>query len=760
MRNTIAAYLDDAITFVLLLVAGLTPLLFLDKTTEFFESPKLIFLVLATLLLLGMWIFSWILKGKVIINKTPLDIPLLLLLGTVLVSTFFAPLKNIAIYGNFPRVHGSAVSLITYILLYFVTVSNLKSLNKIKTFLYVLFGSVSLVAVLSILSFFHIYLPISFAQAVNFTTTGSTFSTVALLLMLLPLPLISLSHPNKYVPVGFAMALSILFGVTIVLTGSVSAYILLAIEVGLCVLAAKPQKNNKTLPFFIAPLAITALALIVAFVPVKGNIVQQLENNFPKEIQLPFVMSWKVSASAFRDATFVGTGPTSYLFDFSLYKPADFNNLAYWNVSFDSAYNEFLQVLGTLGGIGFFSLTLLCIVIFVISWRNLSVTGHDAGGDNSNVIIPSLALSSIVSVLLLLIHATTLVSFVGMLFILAAFMMSQKNIREKVLELSIGISASTADNKKFDLFPILVFIVYLVVLGVTAYNAYFIIAADYYHRQALAQTTNGTAVYQYLQKAETLNPQNDSYRVDMSQTNFALANALAIQKGPSTSNPQGSLTDQDKQTIQTLLSQSINEGRAAVTLNPLSPRNWEVLALVYRNISGIANNALAFSLNAYGSAIQRDPLNPGLRINVGGIYATAKNYDLAIRFYTDAVNLKPDYANAYFNLALALQAKGDLPDLQNALPIAQQAMVLLQNTPTSSDYKTASALADQLKKQISAGTNQTAQQSAQSQTGLQNPNLQNVNVSGLQNPPSPTPIPSVKPNPNSRIPEATVTPTK
>jgi hypothetical protein len=77
MKNQITAYLDHAITFLLLLLAGLTPVLFLNSTTEFFEMPKLILLSVSVILLFGLWIFSWILKGKVVITRTPLDIPLL-----------------------------------------------------------------------------------------------------------------------------------------------------------------------------------------------------------------------------------------------------------------------------------------------------------------------------------------------------------------------------------------------------------------------------------------------------------------------------------------------------------------------------------------------------------------------------------------------------------------------------------------------------------------------------------------------------------
>src|SRR5260221_12854647 len=110
MRHHFSSYVDQAITLLLLVVAGLTPLLFVSQSTEFYEMPKLAFLVVATVLLLGLWIVSWIVKGKVTITRSHLDIPLLVHLGAVLVSTYFSVSKSTAIYGNFPRVHGSAVA--------------------------------------------------------------------------------------------------------------------------------------------------------------------------------------------------------------------------------------------------------------------------------------------------------------------------------------------------------------------------------------------------------------------------------------------------------------------------------------------------------------------------------------------------------------------------------------------------------------------------------------------------------------------------
>ena len=759
MKQRITTYLDSVITFLVLLVAAVTPLLFFNQTTEFYQMPKIIFLVVSTVVLLGLWIFSWILKGKIAITRTPLDVPLLLLLAIVLISTFFSVTKYPAVYGNFPNVHGSAVSWVIYILLYFVIVSQLKTLNKVKSFLYVLYGSATVVAVISLMSFFKLFLPFDFAKAVNFTPTGASFSTIAFLLMLLPLPLLSLTKVNKYLPVAVALPLAMLFSAIVVLTGSLPSYVLLLLVFGVCVFVAKPHKVRKTLGLFLIPVATTALVFVLAYLPFPGNVVQNLETAFPKEIQLPLAISWKISASVFRDAPFIGTGPSTYLFNFSTYKPLEFNQLAFWNFSFDSANNEFLQELGTLGILGLLGLVFVCVVVAVNSWKNMSARELvDTSQDDSHVILSAMAVSGLTAIGLLFIHATTVVSFVVTLFVFAALMMSQRSIREKVLEFSIGIKALTNNNKQIDLFPIVVFIVFLILAVPVLYKTYNVTVADYYHKLALSQANkNGTLTYQYLQKAESINPEVDLYRVDMAQTNFALANALAVQKGPSKTSPSGSLTNQDKATIQTLLAQSINEGRVAVTLSPRSARNWEVLGSIYRNITGVAQNALAFSLDAYGKAIQLDPLNPSLRLSVGGIYYSVKRYDLAERFFSDATNLKPDYANAYYNLSIAYRDGGDLT---NATTVAQQLVTLLQKNPNSADYIAASKYLADLK--AAAATAQAAQTTPTTQTtsnALQGQNVSGVNVPSLNNPPKVTVPAPVKSNPNAKIPTLSPTPT-
>lgn len=756
MRDQLYNFLTGLIAVLLVVLAGVTPLLFWSITTDFYDMPKLALLVTSVIILLGLWVVSWVVRGRIEITKTPLDIPLIAFLIVVLVSTFFSTSKYSSIYGVFPEVHGSAVSWVTYILLYFIAVSNLRTVKRVKMLLCALYGGAFLISLISILSFFQIFLPFEMAQGVNFTPTGLSFSTTALLLLLLPLSLISTLTRNKFMPQIIALLLSVLFGAAVVLIGSIPVTVLMFLIFGITLFVARNHLSAGSLFLFSIPFIVSSLLLIFSHVSFSGNALKVLRNGFPQEIQLPLDISWKISATAFRDAPIVGTGPSTFLFNFTSYKPVEFNQLDYWNFSFSSAYNEFLQVLGTLGLLGLLSLIVFSFAIIVSAQKYLYQNSHaqhllKEEGDDTHIILPALAVSGVAAVFLMLIHATTLVSTVTTLLLMAAFMVSQKQVREKTTKLSIGVSLSKSTNKRLDLLSVFVLVMFLAVATPVSGRIYNAIAADYYHRLALDfADTDGTKTYEYLQLAESLNPFIDLYRVDMAQTNFALANALAAQKGPTEDNPEGLMTDEDRLTIQTLITQAINEGRASVVLSPRSSRNWEVLALIYRNITGVADNALTFSIDAYGRAIQLDPLNPELRVSVGSIYYATENYDMAIRFFTDAVNLKPDYVNGYYNLAIALRDKGDL---QNALLVADQAVRLLRQDFSSrefglapeevrelriQDFNTASDLLNEIRNILNIETEESS--------ALQNPELRSIDVPELDSPPDTTVPPAVEGN--------------
>lgn len=721
------------INVVILITVFILPFLVIPSFTDYFDFPKLIFLLISVLILLILRSIAWVLEGKVLITKTPLDLPIILIILVAIASSLVGPHllnydRNLSVIGNWPRIHGSAVTWLLYGLFFFLLTFSLKTKQQLKLLLITLIFSTSLISLISIMSFFGVYLPIySFSSAVNFNPTGSSFEAEALILLSLPLVLFSVIRPGRLLNPIVSSILASLLTLSYILIGnytSISAGLMTFIPLLIVyllvwysnkdqVLSSLKKNFNLYLPLIIGLITIFAMAF-----PGSQNLVHQKELLYPQQVNLDLVSSWKVSASAFRDLPLLGSGPTTYLYDFTLYKPEDLNLGQFWNIRFDSAFNEFLQTLATTGLLGEIALIFFAIILFKFAWSGLK---------NKDDLSSSLSISGLMVLVLLLIHVSSTVSLITSLIILAGLLCSRM-ATDQVEELTLGLKAwnpTKSDLISGDALPSLILIIVIIFITIIILMARPVILADLHHRNGLnAVSTNALTTYNEFILAEQLNAGVDLYHTDLAQTNFALASSIASSKSPTQASPSGSLTDLDKQNIQTLLSQAINEGRVAVTLNPLSAQNWEILGSIYRQITGVASNALQFSLEAYSRAITQDPLNAQLRLNVGGIYYSVKNYDLAIRFFTDTVNLRPDLANGWYNLAVTYRDKGDLT---SAIASAQKTLSLITDTK-SSDYQVASQLLKdlQLAQKTATSSGNLAAPTSENNGVLQQKNLPNV----------------------------------
>lgn len=725
--------LNTVFKIISLSLAFLIPLLFWNSTTEFFEIPKFIALTVVLLLLLLLWGAKFIIEGKVKITRTSLDLPLLLMLAAFIISTIFANSRWVAIMGNIPRVHGGLASFAVYILLYFVLISGLKQKTsagkQIKRLLLISGAVIAAISLFSYAGKYVLMLPWTFAP--NFTPTGSSFSTNAILSLLLPTLLTQILGVKKSEDTGkfgkislgkvVAVLLLTLFMATIILTGNWVVYVAAGVGILISLFVTPLSLAKKNILYLILPAIVSLILIVSSYLPLGGsyNLIYPKAQNFPREIQLPLGISWKISISAFRDTPFWGSGPATFISDFTAYKPAEFNNLKFWTIKFDQPFNEYFYFLATLGGLGVITLLLFTVMALGQAFKVLKEVKNETD--------VSLAVSVIVFFVLLLLHTSTLVLWATGVLILAAFMLIHRDLTEQ-LQVRIAATKSKEDQLHFDALPVILAIVVLLLVGFTTYFLSRFALADLHHRNALNAVASNKALdaYNELVSAERLNPYVDLYRTDLAQTNFAIAEAIASSKvSADNNNATSSLTDEDKNNIQKFLSQSINEAKAAVAINGANSTNWEVLGSIYSQVSGVAQNATAFSLDAYGQALQRDPLNPLLRLTVGGIYYSAKSYDMAIRFFTDSINLKPDFVNGYYNLALALRDKGDL---QTAIAVAEKAVSLVD--PKSQDYKLALELLNNLKDAsptpTPAAQKNSATPSAQVNSKLQDKNMPKV----------------------------------
>lgn len=392
-----------------------------------------------------------------------------------------------------------------------------------------------------------------------------------------------------------------------------------------------------------------AAILIVAGLGV--TVFQLLPGKGTTLLLLPYPSSWAIAIEAFKQSPLLGAGPGNFMAAFNRFRPIDFNRSAFWNNRFTNATSFPLHLLTTTGILG--------LLAFV--WLIIKVSREKK---------PPAGLV-LAFILLIFLPANFLLLFLT--FVLLAGFVS----RHEVFSLKPG--------KKTAWLPLLVVIILTLAVGFFSAKVYL---AEIYFKKALdaLAKNQGTETYNQEIKAIQFNPRRIEFRLAYSQTNFALAQSLASGE---------SLTDQERADISTLIQQAIREAKIATVLNPQDSRGWENLALLYRNLIGFAQDADQWAVAAYQQTISVDPLNPLTRVNYGGLLYSLNIFDQAVFQFQNAISFKPDYANAYYNLAAAYQKLEKYPEAYQAM---QSTLSLVP--VNSEDWQKAKSELDALEKKL------------------------------------------------------------
>jgi len=209
-------------------------------------------------------------------------------------------------------------------------------------------------------------------------------------------------------------------------------------------------------------------------------------------------------------------------------------------------------------------------------------------------------------------------------------------------------------------------------LGRAAIAKYIFFKAD----QA-GQSNKMIEMYQLQQKAIGFNPYSAHYHRRYALTNLSLATALANKTN---------LTQKEQMDMAQLIQQSIREGRVATQLQPANADNWKILAQIYNNLAAAITDADEWAISSYIQAIKASPNDPDLRVALGSIFYSVEQFEQASQLFTQAIKLKPDHANAHYNLANTLVK---LNKLEAAIISYENVLVLVE--PDSEDYKVAAA---------------------------------------------------------------------
>ncbi|KKU68497.1 MAG: Tetratricopeptide TPR_1 repeat-containing protein [Microgenomates group bacterium GW2011_GWC1_47_20] len=593
--------------------AFLLPFFFLPITSEFYDFNKqalVIFLALASLLLLT---GSFVAERQVTLTFSPFGLPILAILVSLVLSTVFrSPNRLDALIDP-----GQVGTYLGLAVIFFCAINFIRTKSQLDIFSTSLAVSAALLGLITILwtSGLAAKIPlisnIQFLNSVTWSPTGSPLATLSLFIAFLPF-----------------LALQLI--------------------------------REKTFNFKSLLLAVCFALILTA----SGLLIYRSD----RPIFLSHRFSWAIALESLKVSPFLGTGPGSYLADFTQFRPVTYNLTPNWSVRFTSASNYYLHLLATLGLLG----TVAYLWLIYRAAAALKKSG-------SLQLVPVLVIFA-TQLFLPAYFIQTVFLFLFLILAVASLKLAGSSL---IQESSVDIVAASSKSSFLPIISLILAIATALPAGYFFARSYL---AEVLFQAALtaAAKNDGKATYETLIKAISANPYRDSYRVVYSQTNLLLANSLA-------SNPAAAgLTDADKNTITQLVQQAIREAKNAVAVNPAQVANLENLAGVYRNLLNFAQGADAWTVASYRQAIALDPVNPNLRIALGGVLYAQKNYDDAIRLFQQAVDLKPDLANAHYNLAAAYREKGERPQA-----VASLETVLTLVDKSSADYtKVAQELAD------------------------------------------------------------------
>lgn len=611
------------------------PLIFTTFTTDAFALSKQFVLAAVGLIVLLLFGLKVLIEKTVRFRKTPLNFPIFFFTSIVFLSSVLSVNKAESLV--------SFASLLFPVLLYYLLTNSAKTKNAVFLLTLAFFEGAVLLSVFYILNFFKIYiLPFSFTKSQVFTPAGTLL--------------------DQAIYIVAALGLAFYF-----------------VNIWRKLKFTKAQKQG---PKFLAMTAIIVLKIAALLTGLVLSIYAMVKLQNP--IILPFANGFQIGFAAISQDTqrallsfIFGSGYGTFASDFARFKQSVFNlNPTLWNLTFFRSSSFVLELLTTTGVLGLLSFLYL---------------GYKALKQRP-LFHPLLFL--LILAFILPFSITSVILLFTVLGLYAALQgLQSKDLpagRQEYHDVELGlvtlrsglVTVQTSERKEVRhglsgalTFP--VFILVAILVGVLGFlSSRYALSNMIFQRSLVAASENkGTQVYQEQSQAINLVPYSDTYQRVFSQTNLALANSLSQD-----AKKEGSPSASTQQTIYTLIQQAINSGRAATDLSPQTAANWQNLSSIYRSLIGFGKNADQFAILASQQAVALDPSNPVQYVNFGGLYYQLRDWAKAEEQFRIAINLKPDFANAYYNLGYALKEQADLKGAIEQLEIVK---TLVKNDPQS-----------------------------------------------------------------------------
>lgn len=630
----------------LYILVFLLPLFFLPWTSNVLDFNKHALLGVLVLISLLAWLIKVLVSNKLEIIWDRTLLAILAFIAFYGLSTIFSLWPEGSLWGWPLTVNAGFLTVLSLVIFYFLAVNIFRKKEEALGILLLLAISGFLAALLGIFQLFGKFVfPFNFARQTSFNTIGTVNSLGVFLAAIFPIVLI-LGFAFK----KFLKALMVIFGV-----GIFSVLVLinfwvswLVLIVGLSVLYIFGILNIKvTRQTSLVSLPISLLVVAIFFLFFNFSL-----PGFPQtpiEVSPSYRAELGIIKSAFSqkkisDIVF-GTGPGTFVYSYSKFKPQTINQTIFWNTRFGSGASDILDRLLTTGLLGLAAF----LSIFFLFWKKGFNYLRETVGRQENKLSWTLTLGVFSSFSAIL---TALVLYPANLSLIFLFWTALA-----VLSI-LGSNAVKSWQLEPSSYAMVVMSTVLVLVIISGVGLSFIGVQKYFGEveylrgiRLFAQGKTEEAISKLL-SATNFNPKQDNYWRDLSQLYLVRANQLV----------------NEKQDATVVVSNAVTAAGQATQVNPNNVANWSVRGFVYRQLIGLVGGADKWAEDSYKKAIELEPANPYLHTELGIVYALKKDFDSAKDSFNKALELKPDYTPAINYLQQIEQGSQPQPPIQEETP--------------------------------------------------------------------------------------------
>jgi tetratricopeptide (TPR) repeat protein len=374
--------------------------------------------------------------------------------------------------------------------------------------------------------------------------------------------------------------------------------------------------------------------------------------SLPPEISLSFISEIEIIKGAFSNNLknlILGTGPATFILDYSQYRSPLLNQTIFWGTRFLRGHSVIFDWFLTKGILGIFGLLLLYAIALYYFFKNLQK-------ENLFEIKLGIGLSFITLIYVSLFYPFNFVLWFSFFFILGVLVLLFSEKEAKIL-------VNTSSKTMMMNFVLAISVFLSILLG--AFNLRWYLAEVNFLKSLNLTDVNKSI--EALENAVKLNPLMDNYWRNLSQLYLIQANAFSQdQKIP---------LEEKRNKINLAVARGAEAINRAISVEPMNVANWNVRGFFYQNLIGVEgaeNQALA----SYRRAIQLEPSSPYSFAEIARVYILlAQNYaqkgeeekktenlNSAIDALNKALQLKPDYPVANYLFAVALDQLGKLDE--------------------------------------------------------------------------------------------------